>query len=118
MVKTQTNYPYFAELLYALQAFIRKVEKPFSIRLRDVKRAIKIFKFFKENFGKFNYVQNNSKIIPPETRSLVLALSLCYLFRLYDQSKHREYRKEMIYIIEKHQKIDKPQSRIEWSKDF
>ncbi|CAG8470531.1 17412_t:CDS:2, partial [Cetraspora pellucida] len=118
MVKTQLNHPFFAELLCASQAFIRKVEEPFSVSLRDVKRAIKLFKFFKKNFSKFNYAQNNSKIISPETRSLVLALGLCYLFRLHDQSERKEYRKEMIGIIEKYEKIDESQYRNQRSKDF
>ncbi|CAG8844544.1 7633_t:CDS:1, partial [Racocetra persica] len=111
MVKTQLNHPFFAELLCASQAFIRKVEEPFGVSLRDVKRAIKLFKFFKDKHNQFNCVQNNSKIIYPEIRPLVLALSLCYLFRLHDQSQRKEYRKEMISIIEKYQIIDEPRNR-------
>ncbi|CAG8529977.1 19075_t:CDS:2, partial [Dentiscutata erythropus] len=118
MVKTQINHPFFAELLCASQAFIRKVEEPFSVSLRDVKRAIKLFKFFQNEFSKINYAQNYSKIISPETRSLVLALGLCYLFRLHDQSERKEYRKEMIGIMEKYQKIDVPRYKNQQSKDF
>ncbi|CAG8770906.1 27002_t:CDS:2, partial [Dentiscutata erythropus] len=118
MVKTQLNHPFFAELLCASQAFIRKVEEPFSVSLRDVKHAIKLFKFFKYTCGKFNYAQNNSKIISPETRSLVLALGLCYLFRLHDQYERKEYRKEMIGIIEKYQEIDVSRYKNRQSKDF
>ena len=38
--------PIFAELLSASQKFIRKVEEPYSVSLRDVKRAIALVKFF------------------------------------------------------------------------
>ncbi|CAG8547650.1 1748_t:CDS:2, partial [Dentiscutata erythropus] len=118
MVKTQLNHPFFTELLCASQAFIRRVEEPFNVSLRDVKRAIKLFKFFKYTCGKFNYVQINNENIPLETRSLILALSLCYLFRLHEQSQRKEYRKEMINIIEKHQKIYEPRNRNEQFKDI
>jgi hypothetical protein len=36
----------FSELLFASQKFIRKVEEPYSVSLRDVKRAITLVKFF------------------------------------------------------------------------
>ncbi|CAG8625581.1 14160_t:CDS:2, partial [Ambispora leptoticha] len=36
----------FAELLLESQAFIREVEEPYSVSLRDVKRAITLVKFF------------------------------------------------------------------------
>ncbi|CAG8447585.1 8222_t:CDS:10, partial [Acaulospora morrowiae] len=38
-----------------------------------------------------------------ETRSLVLALGVCYLFRLHDQLQRRHYRNKMIEIIKNHQ---------------
>ncbi|CAG8640788.1 7079_t:CDS:2, partial [Scutellospora calospora] len=116
MVKTQLNHPFFAELLCASQAFIRDVEEPFSVSLRDAKRAIKLFKFFKDKFNKLNSTQNSGIL---ETRSLVLALSLCYLFRLHDQSQRKEYRKKMINIIGKYQTInDEPRNRYRQDKDF
>ncbi|CAG8654078.1 26831_t:CDS:2, partial [Gigaspora margarita] len=37
MVKTQLNHKFFAELLCVSQEFIRKVEEPFSVSLRDMK---------------------------------------------------------------------------------
>ncbi|CAG8621870.1 43447_t:CDS:2 [Gigaspora margarita] len=43
------------------------------------------------SLNKFNYSQHNNKNVYPETRSLVLALSLCYLLRLHDPSQRKEY---------------------------
>ncbi|CAG8763139.1 26889_t:CDS:10 [Gigaspora margarita] len=68
MVKTQLNHQYFAELLCALQEFICKVEELFSISLRDMKCAIKLFKFFKDTFNKFNYLHKN---VYPDTLSKI-----------------------------------------------
>src|SRR3954469_7840748 len=39
-------HPVFSELLFASQKFIREVEEPYSVSLRDVKRAITLVKFF------------------------------------------------------------------------
>ncbi|CAG8574000.1 16629_t:CDS:10, partial [Gigaspora margarita] len=83
MVKTKLGHSLFAELLYASQAFIRNVEEPFSVSLRDVKRAIKLFKFFKKYNPSTEHIKD-----PLEIRPMILALSLCYLFRLHNQSQH------------------------------
>ncbi|CAG8516842.1 13056_t:CDS:10, partial [Gigaspora margarita] len=58
---------------------INKITSRLCVSLRDVKRAIKLFKFIKEKFNKFNYSQHKNKNVYPETHSLVLALSLCYI---------------------------------------
>ncbi|KAF0511752.1 e3 ubiquitin-protein ligase [Gigaspora margarita] len=101
IVKTKLGNSLFAELLYTSQAFIRNVEEPFSVSLRDVKRAIKLFKFFK----KFN--PSTEHITDPlEIRPMILALSLCYLFRLHNQSQRKLYREEIIAIIEKDPKYN------------
>ncbi|CAG8507631.1 2484_t:CDS:2, partial [Racocetra fulgida] len=109
MVKTKLDHPFFAELLYSSQTFIRNVEEPFSVSLRDVKRAIKLFKFFK----KYNPSNLSAGRVsePHEIRPMVLALSLCYLFRLHDQSQRKKYREEIISIIEKHHKTNHENSQ-------
>ncbi|CAG8632902.1 13269_t:CDS:10, partial [Gigaspora margarita] len=106
MVKTKLGHSLFAELLYTSQAFIRNVEEPFSVSLRDVKRAIKLFKFFK----KFN--PSTEHITDPlEIRPMILALSLCYLFRFHNQSQRKLYREEIIAIIEKDPKYNNEPSK-------
>src|SRR3984957_20775141 len=45
------GHPVFSELLFASQKFIRKVEEPYSVSLRDVKRAIMLVKFFYESLN-------------------------------------------------------------------
>ncbi|CAG8749042.1 6590_t:CDS:1 [Acaulospora colombiana] len=120
MVKAQLGHPYFAELLYASQEFIRNVEEPFSVSLRDVKRAIKLFKFFRDSYKNLikilnrdshRNLKNSLNSVSNEARSIVLALGTCYLFRLHDQSKRRNYRNEMIEIIKKHDKNFPKQSK-------
>ncbi|GES73776.1 hypothetical protein GLOIN_2v432849 [Rhizophagus clarus] len=101
------GHPVFAELLFASQKFIRKVEEPYSISLRDIKRAITLVKFF------YNSLENRPPCIegneypPPgnpsiKTRSYVLALSLCYHSRLHEQNLRRQYRHEMEQILQHH----------------
>src|SRR5947199_768906 len=89
-------HPVFSELLFASQKFIRKVEEPYSVSLRDVKRAITLVKFFYESLDSRPAYKRDRRGFksqyPPQgnptplTRSYVLALSLCYHSRLYDQS--------------------------------
>ena len=47
--ETELGNPILAELLFESQEFIRYVEEPYSISLRDVKRAIKLVKFFHQS---------------------------------------------------------------------
>ncbi|KAF0511754.1 e3 ubiquitin-protein ligase [Gigaspora margarita] len=106
MVKTKLGHSLFAELLYTSQAFIRNVEEPFSVSLRDVKRAIKLFKFFKKYNPSTKHITD-----PLEIRPMILALSLCYLFRLHNPSQRKLYREEIIAIIEKDPKYNKEPSK-------
>ncbi|CAI2194675.1 5099_t:CDS:2, partial [Funneliformis geosporum] len=69
--------PVFANLLLASQRFVREVEEPYSVSLRDVKRAITLVKYFYNS----------------------LALSLCNHSRLYDQKLRKKYRIEMEKIL-------------------
>jgi hypothetical protein len=99
--------PVFAELLYASQRFIRKVEEPYSVSLRDVKRAITLVKFFYNSLENRPAYRKGHKY-PPHgnpttiTRSYVLALSLCYHSRLYEQELRKQYRREMGRILQNH----------------
>jgi hypothetical protein len=100
-------HPAFAELLFASQKFIRKVEKPYSVSLRDVKRDITLVKFFYNSLeNRPNYNKKNR--YPPHgnpttsIRSYVLALSLCYHSRLYEQELRKKYRIEMGKILQRH----------------
>ncbi|CAG8766723.1 1457_t:CDS:2, partial [Acaulospora morrowiae] len=47
--------------------------------------------------------ESKSENFSHEIRPLVLALGMCYLFRLHDQSLRKNYRDEMIEIIKKYQ---------------
>ncbi|PKB96958.1 hypothetical protein RhiirA5_506790 [Rhizophagus irregularis] len=100
-------HPVFAELLFASQNFIRKVEEPYSVSLRDVKRAIKLVIFFYKSLHN-RPVNKYGHVYPPPgnptilIRSYVLALSLCYHSRLYEQDLRRQYRYEMGQILHNH----------------
>ncbi|RIA88909.1 hypothetical protein C1645_825632, partial [Glomus cerebriforme] len=100
-------HPVFPELLFASQKFIRQVEELCSVSLRDIKRAITLVKFF------YNSLQSRppykkGHIYPSEnpntiTRSYILALSLCYHSRLYEQELRKQYRHEMEQILQNHE---------------
>ncbi|CAI2195387.1 11763_t:CDS:2, partial [Funneliformis geosporum] len=98
-------HPVFTELLFASQKFIRKVEEPYSVSLRDIKRAIKLVKFFYNSFEDHSTVR---KGYPPPgnpttiVRSYVLAISLCYHSRLYERDLRKKYRHEMEKILQNH----------------
>ncbi len=102
----------FAELLYTSQKFIRIVEEPYSVSLRDVKRAITLVKFFNhslENRPKLHHKSSrrHQPYPPPGNpsnliRSCILSLSLCYHSRLYDQELRKKYRREMEKILQDH----------------
>ncbi|CAG8532603.1 7300_t:CDS:10, partial [Acaulospora morrowiae] len=47
--------------------------------------------------------KNRKSKYDTKTRSLVLALGVCYLFRLHDQLQRKNYRMKMIEIIKNHQ---------------
>ncbi|GES90916.1 hypothetical protein GLOIN_2v1785271 [Rhizophagus clarus] len=101
-------HPVLAELLFASQEFIRKVEERYSVSLRDVKRAIKLVKFFHNSLHnrpvyKKGHVYPPSVNPPIKTRSFVLALSLCYHSRLYEQDLRKQYRREMGQILHKYE---------------
>src|SRR5436190_12525678 len=100
-------HPVFADLLFASQKFIRKVEEPYSVSLRDVKRAITLVKFFYNSLENRPAYKKGHKYPPsgnptPLVRSYVLALSLCYHSRLYEQDLRKKYRREMGRILQKH----------------
>ncbi|PKB95996.1 hypothetical protein RhiirA5_472770 [Rhizophagus irregularis] len=101
-------HPVFAELLYTSQKFIRNVEEPYSVSLRDVKRALTLAKFFYNSLEIRPAYKKGHKYPPPgnptiTTRSYVLALGLCYHSRLYDQDLRKQYRCEMEQILRNHE---------------
>jgi hypothetical protein len=106
-LKNNLAHLVFSELLFASQKFIRKVEEPCSVSLRDIKRAITLVKFFHDSLeNRLSYKKGhkypssgNPTII---TRSCVLALSLCYHSRLYKQDLRKQYRHEMEQILQNH----------------
>jgi hypothetical protein len=101
------GHPAFVELLFASQKFIRKVEEPYSVSLRDVKRAITLVKFFYNSLENRPAYKKGHKYPPPGNptrtiRSYVLALSLCYHSRLHDQNLRKQYRCKMELILQNH----------------
>jgi hypothetical protein len=99
------------ELLFASQKFIRKVEEPYSVSLRDVKRAIILIKFFYNSLNNrpgykkgYKYPSNplneNPTLI---NRSYVLALGICYYFRLCEQDLRNQYCHEISHIFQTHE---------------
>ncbi|CAG8500146.1 9201_t:CDS:10 [Diversispora eburnea] len=90
--------PIVAEILFASQQFIRRVEEPFSVSLRDVKRAITLIKFFYNSFNDRKLYETPSTY-SLSIRSYVLAIGLSYQSRLYTQELRTEFRKEMSKIL-------------------
>ncbi|CAJ0901056.1 6354_t:CDS:10 [Entrophospora sp. SA101] len=94
-----------AQLLFESQNYIRHVEEPYSVSLRDVKRAIKLVKFFHTSLQNRPPVRKHGPNYPPNgfpdiiTRSYVLALGLCYQSRIYDQKLRKQYRIKMCEIF-------------------
>ncbi|CAG8631484.1 21109_t:CDS:10, partial [Gigaspora margarita] len=106
----------FTELLFASQEFVRSHEGVHSVSLRDVKRAIIIFKFFFKSLSerqKISEKQNNilSKIshIGPNIniiKSYILALSLCYQVRFFDRKLRDLYQDKICEIFENFKEIE------------
>ncbi|CAG8487332.1 35591_t:CDS:10 [Gigaspora margarita] len=111
----------FTELLFASQEFVRTHEGVHSVSLRDVKRAIIIFKFFCKSIDdrqkiaeKISEQNIRSKILRmandikayfgsgPSSiiKSYILALSLCYQARFFDQELRNLYQERMCEIFE------------------
>ncbi|RGB27321.1 hypothetical protein C1646_769275 [Rhizophagus diaphanus] len=99
------------ECLFISQDFIRRTEESYSVSLRDVKRAIKLVKFFINTLKDRPPIKKYGKIIkyplPSDitnnVRSYILALGLCYQSRLYEQRLRKEYRRVMSEILKKHE---------------
>jgi hypothetical protein len=110
MVKNELkglSQPLLVELLFASQKFIRKVEEPYSVSLRDVKRAITLVKFFYNSLNNRPSYKKGHKY-PPDgnpaliNRSYVLAISICYHFRLCEQDLRKQYRYEIGQVFQNH----------------
>ncbi|CAG8504474.1 12432_t:CDS:10, partial [Gigaspora rosea] len=106
MVATQLkelNHPALADLLSASQQYIRSVEEPYSVSLRDIKRAIILIQFFYESLQNRPPIRKGAPKYPSDShvniRSYILALGLCYQSRLYEQSLRKKYREIMCEIF-------------------
>src|SRR5438270_4587890 len=64
-------HPVFPELLFASQKFIRKVEEPYSVSLRDVKRAITLVKFFYKTFENRQPYRKGHRYPPPGNPTII-----------------------------------------------
>ncbi|CAG8562549.1 11938_t:CDS:10 [Diversispora eburnea] len=99
----ELNHPVLTELLFGSQEFIRSIEESYSVSLRDVKRVIKLIRFF--NYSLSNRPRRTKEIIYPDNsielrfRCYILALALCYESRIYDREERVNYRKDMIEIF-------------------
>ncbi|CAG8434051.1 10722_t:CDS:10 [Ambispora gerdemannii] len=101
----------FHDLLFASQNFIREHEEPYSVSLRDVKRAVKLFLFFSDSLKKRPALKNpksrsrsnypNTNRYSIMTRSYCLALGLCYQARLCEKKSRQQYRAEICSIFKK-----------------
>ncbi|CAG8589706.1 30140_t:CDS:10, partial [Racocetra persica] len=114
----------FVELLFESQEFIRDREGIHSVSLRDVKRAIIIFKFFSESLRKRQELagpeknqsilasfwknlkkiaKNNAfygnEILGNIVKSYILALSLCYQVRFFEQEIRDQYQTRMCGVF-------------------
>jgi len=106
--ETKLGNPMLAELLYFSQEFIRHVEEPYSVSLRDVKRAIKLVNFFHKTL--IDRQKENKKYpgnsLDISIRSYILALGLCYQSRLYDRESRKKYRETMCKILLRNKKYE------------
>ncbi|CAG8812591.1 24865_t:CDS:2, partial [Cetraspora pellucida] len=118
MVQTQLGegHDLLIELLFASQQFIRSIEEKYSVSLRDIKRAIRLVLFFTESLQCHSRItkskHHSAHPYPPHPenpgrinflyRCYILALSLCYQSRIYNQELRSEYRKEMIKVLQRH----------------
>ncbi|CAG8481554.1 7050_t:CDS:10 [Ambispora leptoticha] len=108
-------YPVFVDLLCESQKFIRMVEEPYTVSLRDVKRAIKLVEWFQKSLKErppatrasgifimkyWNYPPKDGKKL--KLYSFVLSLGLCYQSRLYDQDLRKRYRECMARVFKVH----------------
>ncbi|RIA83496.1 hypothetical protein C1645_880465, partial [Glomus cerebriforme] len=109
MVNEQLNnlgHQVLSECLFMSQDFIRKTEETYSVSLRDVKRAIKLVKFFINSLKDRPPIK--TKVYPGfsditiNIRSYILALGLCYQSRLYVQSLRKAYGERMGEIFRKY----------------
>ncbi|KAF0475938.1 e3 ubiquitin-protein ligase [Gigaspora margarita] len=97
----------FAKLLAESQRYIRHIEEPYSVSLRDVKRAITLVKFFAKSLTDRPQIRrkNSSPYPNPEDgikfsiRCYVLSLGLCYQCRMYEQSIRQKYREKMARLL-------------------
>lgn len=108
MVKSQDLPLFFAELIFQSQQFMREMDGPFSVSLRDVKRTLQLFTFFlnslqeRYKLSASNYPPSNEAFSWP-LRAVVLALALSYQARMFDQSQRLKYRQLMCSILQSHQ---------------
>ncbi|UZO24837.1 uncharacterized protein OCT59_017131 [Rhizophagus irregularis] len=98
----------FVKLIFASQKFIRKVKGRYSVSLHDAERAIILVKFFYNSLQNRPVYRKGHTYPPPGnptimTRSYVLALSLCYHSRLYEQDLRKQYCYEMEQILRNHE---------------
>ncbi|CAG8594914.1 25143_t:CDS:2, partial [Gigaspora rosea] len=114
----------FVELLFESQEFIRYRDGIHSVSLRDMKRAIIIFKFFCESLEKrqelagpesntnilgafsksiINIAKNNAfhgkGILGNIVKSYILALNLCYQVRFFEQEIRDQYHDRMCEVF-------------------
>ncbi|RUS21992.1 hypothetical protein BC937DRAFT_90712 [Endogone sp. FLAS-F59071] len=107
MVKSKHLPLFFAELIFQSQQFMREMDGPFSVSLRDVKRTLQLFAFFlnslqaRYNLSSSNYPPSNEAFSWP-LRAVVLALALAYQARMFDQSQRLKYRQLMCSILQSH----------------
>ncbi|CAG8488111.1 5420_t:CDS:10 [Diversispora eburnea] len=101
-----------SELLFESQKFIRAVEEPYSVSLRDVRRAVTLVKFFWNSFQDRPPIRKggttkhsrypSSELVILRVRCYILAIGLCYHSRLYEQELRKKYRIEMGRILTHH----------------
>ncbi|CAJ0637050.1 14246_t:CDS:1 [Entrophospora sp. SA101] len=110
MVKNQLNTKkkdLFAKLLFESQKFIREIEEPYSVSLRDVKRAIKLVKFFEESLKDRPPIKADAQKYPRNigsiditVRSYVLSLALSYQARIARKDLREQFRKKLCEIFQ------------------
>ncbi|RUP51300.1 LOW QUALITY PROTEIN: hypothetical protein BC936DRAFT_148836 [Jimgerdemannia flammicorona] len=102
MTKTKELGALFAVLLFESQQFMREVDGPYSVSLRDVKRAVALSDFFLDSFVKRWGNIEKSKAKGNRVKAMVLALGLSYQFRLYDQQLRQLYRQRISKLLQQH----------------
>lgn len=98
----ETNLKLGTELIIQSQNFIRKKNDISSVSLREIRRFVILYKWFKK------FLQENNKLINPkeisykkiQKYSLILSTYITYYIRIYEQEERNQFKKILNKIVD------------------